>query len=457
MLSYHAYAKGIVINEVMYKNETSIVSPFCIDDQLKFSLSLDASIAEYIDYVYWDMGDGITEKRAPFASFLYAYESPQLHNIVSATIFYKEDSPFSATQIPISVSFDIVIPDTIHVPLVICNEQPIQWEDTITSIGGWYTFTKTGTLLLRGDDCTKIAQITVTEGETTYSEEYLSVHDSCEWRGKKYYDSGIYTDTITNVAGCDSILKLHLEVIHCLKISDIQIAFESICQDEGLFIPYTKNPRGQIIRADLVVNNHVLTANQIEEDVIHIEMSQLLPSEYDGTLYLYDGICLENQYAYPIHFMVYYSSGIFKQKWDHVWAIYNEEHNGGYKFTAFQWYRNGEPIVGATKSWYDNGHPFNPDDVYTVLLTRNDGKSQFSCPKNAIIVLDENNNNNSDNNTDNSPESSKKVISRTWYNCMGLLVTECKDNKMPELTSGIYIVHICYDNGEEESNRVVIP
>ena len=53
----------------------------------------------------------------------------------------------------------------------------------------------------------------------------------------------------------------------------------------------------------------------------------------------------------------------------------------GYKFTSYQWYKNDQPIIGATESYYYVGPveqlDFNAD--YSVELKREDGVIIRSC------------------------------------------------------------------------------
>ena len=81
-----------------------------------------------------------------------------------------------------------------------------------------------------------------------------------------------------------------------------------------------------------------------------------------------------------------YPASVFTQKWNDVLAVYNDRYNRGegregYHITAFQWYKDGQPIDGATGSYYYTG----PDEqldfnaLYSVLLTRDDGTVIRSC------------------------------------------------------------------------------
>ena len=62
--------------------------------------------------------------------------------------------------------------------------------------------------------CDSIVAVTITVKHSTASEEYAENCDSYVWRGNTYTASGDYTDTIPNIAGCDSILTLHLTIHH---------------------------------------------------------------------------------------------------------------------------------------------------------------------------------------------------------------------------------------------------
>lgn len=55
--------------------------------------------------------------------------------------------------------------------------------------------------------------------ETTYSDSTAVACESYEWRGTTYTESGEYTDTILNAAGCDSVMILHLMVGHAYNIT----------------------------------------------------------------------------------------------------------------------------------------------------------------------------------------------------------------------------------------------
>ena len=81
---------------------------------------------------------------------------------------------------------------------------------------------------------------------------------------------------------------------------------------------------------------------------------------------------------------IYYSREVLVQRWNDVLAVKNENYNGGgYQFVSFQWYKNGDPILGATSSilYEPDGLDLTAD--YSVLLTRlSDNVTMMSCVAN---------------------------------------------------------------------------
>ena len=40
-----------------------------------------------------------------------------------------------------------------------------------------------------------------------------------------------------------------------------------------------------------------------------------------------------------------------EQKFDNMITLLDSEHNGGYEFSGYQWYKNGEPIEGENNTY----------------------------------------------------------------------------------------------------------
>jgi len=67
------------------------------------------------------------------------------------------------------------------------------------------------------------------------------------------------------------------------------------------------------------------------------------------------------------------------QRWNDVVSLKNKDQRGGGEFIAYQWYLNGEPIEGATKSYYYKDDGFDGTEVFFCLVTLPDGTQEESC------------------------------------------------------------------------------
>ena len=74
------------------------------------------------------------------------------------------------------------------------------------------------------------------------------------------------------------------------------------------------------------------------------------------------------------------SPEIFIQRWDDVLAINNNYMtNGGYNFTAYEWYKNGSQLPD-TKGYIKETGGLNKSAEYTALLTTQQGYRLSTCP-----------------------------------------------------------------------------
>ena len=95
--------------------------------------------------------------------------------------------------------------DTVYVPVVACDSY--EWNGQTYTVSGEYTF---NTTTAAGCARLEVLQLTINNSKTV---EYNVVAcDSYEWNGQVYTTSGDYTYNTTTVAGCDSVEILHLIV-----------------------------------------------------------------------------------------------------------------------------------------------------------------------------------------------------------------------------------------------------
>lgn len=80
-------------------------------------------------------------------------------------------------------------------------------------------------------------------------------------------------------------------------------------------------------------------------------------------------------------FAIRYPLSILSQHWNDMIAIYDSAYNGGFRFSAFQWYRNDTLMPGQTAHFLYQPHWLDNGEQYSVRLTRQ-GESYgiMSCP-----------------------------------------------------------------------------
>ncbi len=95
-----------------------------------------------------------------------------------------------------------------------------------------------------------------------------------------------------------------------------------------------------------------------------------------------EGVCASAEYEITISIG---ADGYLHTKWDDVIFVDNNDKNGrpdaesDLSFTAFQWYKNGEPLAGATESFYYEEGGLN--GVYYAVVTTTEGTTMRLCAK----------------------------------------------------------------------------
>ena len=92
----------------------------------------------------------------------------------------------------------------------ICQGQSYRFNGVNLTSAGTYRDTLTGS---NGCDSVIILHLSVNQQSTSTINSTICFHGSYNFNGRILNQGGTYTDTLTNVAGCDSIITLHLTVI----------------------------------------------------------------------------------------------------------------------------------------------------------------------------------------------------------------------------------------------------
>jgi hypothetical protein len=339
--------------------------------------------------------------------------------------------------------------------------------------------------------------------------------DSYLFNGKHYFATGCYSDTLTSSYGCDSILSLDLYV----AVPIDTVILDTICSDEeyyfegqlitetGKYVVNYKSIYGcdSNVVLDIVVNpslfidfdsvavacaddeellvSYDITSGSLysydasimldgalynelfdlqpEKDALVIPLpSGIEPGRYVLNLSFGESSCGTSSETLPLE--IYYSNAILAQRWGDVLAVTNENYNGGYEFVAYQWFKNGVLIEGATSSILYVEEGLDLTARYSVLLTRkSDNLSLMTCDADlvdysnvedsrvVVFTLNE---------RDVNVEVSQHARMRVWLSS-GILLNEKylqEGVNSMSLMQGIYILEFIFEDNSREIRQIVV-
>lgn len=221
------------------------------------------------------------------------------------------------------------------------------------------------------------------QDDVMLEDEYICSDEVFIFNGDTITESGTYTATYEDINGCDSVVKVRVYVQQALHLS-FDSLYVACADDERIVIPYNVNS-GSLDTCNVVISSVNLTYDTIsnvlvEDNILYIPMPDSIePNLYTINLGFGPQAC--GQTGATTNVNIYYSREVLVQRWNDVLAVKNENYNGGgYQFVSFQWYKNGDPILGATSSILYEADGLDLTADYSVLLTRlSDNVTMMSC------------------------------------------------------------------------------
>ena len=326
---------------------------------------------EKVQNTIWDFGDGeIIESNADSVVHVYPMGGGTYKPTITASI---SDGACAAT----------VVVDKIQLPDVSVAEREVHLSKGSMFNGRVYWEPYRFDEIIEEDGCEVLAHVFIHETEftidTTFCEGgYFQLGD------QKITESGTYKSKLKSVQWpeVDSIVTLILNVEPSLVIEVADTVV--ICADqENIYIPITIL-QGQMDSLYLSFSKAIVAAGFEPQyafggdELVSVQIpDSLIPGYYPATLQLGTPQCPvpDKQVVIQIN----YSSSILAQK-DGIIALLNDSLNGGFFFSEYSWYRNGELIEGADQSYLI----VNDNDLgaqYTAVITRvSDGLKLPVCP-----------------------------------------------------------------------------
>ena len=350
----------------------------------------------------------------------------QVYN-TSGTYYYTTQTVLGCDSVEV-LNLTINYRDTVFFTQTACDIY--EWHgDVYTESGTYYYHTQT----IYGCDSVEVMRLTILPPTKYFATDtFLCYGEVCDWRGVMYYESGIYHDTIRNILNCDSLIyTLNLVISPEIPIThivdtmagaeyhwndqiythggDYTVTLPAITGCDSVVILHLMDNYAAI---DTVIvyeqcagsgeqEVEILTQGFIEEIVLKYSpqaqaaglRDTVMPLSSINDIYTiyYDSVCAGvhevtavglfhgvevASYTFTLTYL--YPNTIFEQRYNDLIAVLTHDYNGGYDFSAFQWYKDGVLLPGETHSYLNQSLSFESE--YSVLLTNTDGLQLMSCP-----------------------------------------------------------------------------
>ena len=445
--------KGVSINNKPFISSFPDSISCCLGDSLSFVAEM-----KNIQSINWNLGNGVQKTDS---TFKYAYSTAGNYNLITTIKSYNNTCDNTGLFTTINVKIKVKNATPKHHYQTIC--MPGNPQNTL------HTTIKTDTVSYQ---CDSVVYFHNTINYETYNVDSRTAFDSLTWiDGKKYYES---TSTpsikMKNKAGCDSIISLKLNILKCMEIKVEDSRLQQICSNSQQFsVPYVLS-KGKFNRFTAEFDDNAKAAGFSQTSVtdngsefIVSVPANPVPNNYVLNLTLFDDNICGRREKFILPFTISYS-GVISQKWNDVLAISSKT---GYEFTGFQWYKNGIIIEGATGPNYYvgiDGSTLDFNAEYSVELTRNDGVKVMSCGliptlrlTSSIISV-----------YPTVTDKGQTIHILNTENCTATLIypigvkqTKFKlksgSNSIDSpLSSGVYLLNVVFDSGEQQSFRLIV-
>lgn len=299
------------------------------------------------------------------------------------------------------------------------------------------TLTETGTYHANHPSiyaCDSVTTLHLTVHDTTFNLLYdtICISEKYRFRDSIITQTGHYAFVSTNEWGCmqyDSIcltvidtttytlyigdilcadeeeLMVEYEVVSGPELIEYSVLFDQFGHSQGFEDIYhapldTKGrylsiplPKGEVLPHP--TPTYFDSQQGVNEYTYADKYAYPLPANYHITVIMHNAICGDTLQRKDTTFNLLYPSWIHEQHWNDGIVLYNDMYNGGHKFSAYQWYQNGDTIYGATKEYLyipsdllmnDRG---DCNNYYQVELTReSDGYKTMTCPICPVVLKD---------------------------------------------------------------------
>lgn len=291
-------------------------------------------------------------------------------------------------SIDIPLHVPSLFPKETWIDTVVCGKYPFRWNGRTYRESALDTVSY---MMSGGCDSTIYLRLTMLEEMADTVTDTICQGMVYDFHGQQCSSTGVYTHVVPAAQSsmCDSTYYLNLTVIDSLSIQ--VTPFAQICADDShLPLSFTVS-QGEYLSATIDFDTLAERVGFVDNVLVGMDVTELslaIPAGVRPDWYAFD-LRFATEWCdttvYHIPFCVFYPDDVLRQKWNDVIAVYNENYNGGYRFSAFEWYCNGMLIDGETGSYYYLGKDRSFDYANAVEYSaglRRQGEDYYirTCP-----------------------------------------------------------------------------
>lgn len=361
-------------NKMILKNKGRVLT--------KIGGELEVLEGEEIETAYWTIDGRDWYRLGDTIEYIAPKEGETLEMFLQVSLAGGACEDDTTMQIVIPAIHEHL--DTLHENL--CFGEVMTFNNQMLAVSGIYTEVLPNRW---GCDSVTVLDLNVYPRiEDTHIEDTICSHEVYVFGNELIKTSGRYEKMFKSRNGCDSIVLLDMLVKETLVL-DFDTLVTACGGDASVVVPY------QVVSGDLThcdvrlqLNGNVVYSQEADVESQSNALLFSLPSDikadnYNINIYFGEDLCGESEINVPLRIL--YPRDVVVQRWGDVLAVKNEDYNGGYQFSAFQWYKNGVAIDGATSSILYEPSGLDLSAVYSVLLTRaTDGVSLMTCVVNVM-------------------------------------------------------------------------
>ena len=272
----------------------------------------------------------------------------------------------------------------------------------------FYDTIRTHTVVGRCDSVMYLHLMIAPSADSVWTDT-ICVGETYSFLEYQWTEGGVYAFRHDNYWGCPINYQLTLRAI---PPTTVALTPEPVCindagQDFTYTIRYTYSGEFQPLSYTVRYDSASLEAGFIDQEdilmapnlragteyelyiptpVIEQKENYPRPDKYHATIAFQNGICLSDSLmTFPLEIMMSYPNWLLEQRHGDVIAILNENYNGGYTWTEYQWYEGDSMLVGQTRPYLHIPTGLTPGAYYHVELTRTEETEAFpTCEIQAI-------------------------------------------------------------------------